>query len=305
MIPDFQTVMRPVLECASKGEARIRDVIDELADSFGLSVEEKEELVPSGRQTRFANRVHWAKTYLKQAGLIQPTKRGHFTITDRGREALGRSDLEINTNFLEQFGDFAEFRTRTRIQGEIGPGPGPGQDQTDNTATPDEVLRATHNRINSALAVELLDRVISAPPGFLEKVILRLLLAMGYGGTSEEAGKALGGSGDDGVDGVIDQDPLGVDQVYVQAKRYALNNTVGPSAIRDFFGAINLKRAQKGIFITTSSFSQSAIQTAKELSTRMVLIDGEQLARLMIRYNIGCRDEDVLHVKRIDEDFFE
>jgi len=150
-----------------------------------------------------------------------------------------------------------------------------------------------------------MDRVRDASPGFFERLIVELLLAMGYGGASEEAGRALGKTGDDGIDGVIDQDPLGVDQVYVQAKRYGEANSVGAGAMRDFFGALSLKKAQKGIFVTTSSFSPSAVQTAKDLGSRIVLIDGAQLARLMIRYNIGCRDEEIVHLKKIDEDFFE
>lgn len=163
--------------------------------------------------------------------------------------------------------------------------------------TPDEALRKAHAAITGTLAADLLDRVRKATPAFFEKLIVELLLAMGYGGTSEEAGRALGQSGDDGVDGVIDQDPLGVDQIFVQAKRYAEGNNISAGAIRDFYGAL--------IFVTTSAFSQPAIETARGLGSRIVLIDGLQLSRLMIRYNVGCRDEDVLHLKRVDEDFFE
>lgn len=155
------------------------------------------------------------------------------------------------------------------------------------------------------LAVDLLDRVRDATPEFFEDLIVELLLSMGYGGASGDAGRRIGGSGDGGVDGVIDQDPLGVDQIYVQAKRYKEGNNIAPSAIRDFFGALNLKKAQKGIFFTTSAFSGDAIQTAKDLGMRIVLIDGERLAKLMLKYNIGCRDEEILYLKKIDEEFFE
>lgn len=302
MVPDYQSLMRPVLECAAKGEVRIGDVVDELAETLNLSQEDREELVPSGTQTRFANRVHWAKSYLKQAGLVKATKRGHFVITDRGKQALADERTAINTAYLEQFEEFQEFQTRTKGTGEKHGEPVTSVETDD---TPDEVLRTAHRSINDALSAELLDRIRNATPAFFESLIVKLLLAMGYGGTSEEAGKALGRSGDDGVDGVIDQDPLGVDQVYVQAKRYGDANTIGASAIRDFFGALSLKKAQKGIFVTTSSFSPSAKQTAKDLGMRIVLIDGQQLARLMIRYNIGCRDEEVLYLKKVDEDFFE
>jgi restriction system protein len=301
MIPDYQTLMRPVLESASNGEVRISDVVNQLADRFDLTDEEREELLPSGKQTRFSNRVHWAKSYLKQAGLVKETKRAHFEITDRGKDALN-DNSQINASYLEKYPDFQEFRARTKedVAEEL-----PASSGSEDTATPDEILRAAHKKINAALSAELLDRVREASPAFFETLIVDLLLAMGYGGSTDEAGRALGKSGDDGVDGVIDQDPLGVDQIYVQAKRYAEDNSIGAGAIRDFFGALSLKKAHKGIFVTTSSFSPSAIQTARDLSSRIVLIDGVQLARLLIRYNIGCRDEEVIRLKKIDEDFFE
>jgi restriction system protein len=172
-------------------------------------------------------------------------------------------------------------------------------------ATPDETLRLAHRQINLALGADLLERVRAASPKFFEDVIVSLLLAMGYGGSEQDAARALGRTGDNGVDGVVDQDPLGVDQIYVQAKRYALGNTISASEIRDFFGALNLKKAQKGIFFTTSTFSPSAVQTARDLSTRIVLIDGEQLSNLMIKYGVGCRTEEVLYLKKIDDEFFE
>ena len=302
MIPDYQSLMRPVLECAKDGEVRISDVVDRLANRFELSEQEREELLPSGKQTRFANRVHWAKGYLKQAGFVTQVKWAHFITTDRGRATLADTRATINTAYLEQFEDFKEFQARTRDVDEPN---NTAVIEASSTSTPDEVLREAHTRVNAALSVELLDRVLSASAVFFESLIVELLLAMGYGGTSENAGRALGKSGDDGVDGVIDQDPLGVDQIYVQAKRYAQGNMVGPGAIRDFFGSLNLKKAQKGIFFTTSSFTPSAIQTAKDLGTRIVLIDEGHLAKLMIQYNIGCRDEEILHLKKIDENFFE
>ena len=301
MIPDYQTLMRPVLKCAANGEVRIGDVVDKLADQFELTDEDRGELLPSGKQSRFANRVHWAKSYLKQAGLVKVTRRAHFIITDRGKEALN-DDVVINASFLEKYPEFQEFRTRTR---EDASEELPRSAEVNDTATPDEILRAAHKKINAALSAELLDRVREASPAFFEYLIVELLLAMGYGGSSEDAGRGLGKSGDDGVDGVIDQDPLGVDQIYVQAKRYGESNGIGAGAIRDFFGALSLKKAHKGIFVTTSSFSQSAIQTARDLGSRIVLIDGVQLARLLIRYNIGCRDEEVIHLKKIDEDYFD
>ncbi len=276
MIPDYQSLMRPVLECAANGEVQISDVIDLLADKFHLTDADRDELLPSGKQARFANRVHWAKSYLKQAGLVKATRRGHFVITERGKTAVADRAATIDRNYLEQFPEFQEFQSRTKevAATEI---PRPGGDESH--ATPDEILRAAHKKINEALSAELIDRVRDVSPAFFEKLIIELLLAMGYGGASEEAGRALGKTGDDGIDGVVDQDPLGVDQVYVQAKRYGEGNGVGASAMRDFFGALSLKKAQKGIFVTTSSFSPSAVRTAKDLGSRIVLVDGAHLAR--------------------------
>jgi restriction system protein len=301
MIPDFQTLMRPVLQSASEGEVRISTVVDKLALEFNLTEEEKNEMLPSGRQARFANRVHWAKAYLKQAALVKLTKHAFFEITDRGREVLLTNET-INISFLEKYEEFQKFRSQSKGEESL--------DELKNSSleipnTPDEVLRAAHKKINDTLSSELLDRIRDASPAFFENLIVQLLLSMGYGGTSEDAGRALGKSGDGGIDGVIDQDPLGVDQIYMQAKKYADGNNIGAGAIRDFFGALSLKKAQKGIFVTTSNFSASAVQTAKDLGSRIVLIDGLQLAKLCIRYNIGCRDEEILHIKKIDEDFFE
>jgi restriction system protein len=304
MIPDYQTLMRPVLECASSGEVRISDVVEQLANKFGLTADERTTLLPSGKQTTFANRVNWAKSYLKQAGLVEITGRGQFKITDRGRTSLFDKAATINNSYLEQFEDFQKFRDRGQ-DAETATATPKTPDLPEPSSTPDEALRRAYGAISSAFSADLLERVEKASFGFFERLIVDLLLAMGYGGTSEEAGRALGQSGDDGVDGVIDQDPLGVDQIYVQAKRYREGNNIGAGAIRDFFGALSLKKAQKGIFVTTSAFSPTAVQTARDLGSRIVLIDGVQLTKLMIRYNVGCRDEEVLHLKKIDEDFFE
>ena len=333
VIPDYQTLMHPVLKLAADGEVRMRDAYEAMADAFELTDDERAEMLPSGRQRTIANRVHWAKTYLKQAGLVRPTRRGHFTITDRGRAALADGGARIDTDYLKRFEEFRDFQTRSSGNGRddtvndrsdllsVAMGNGadrqassPNADTSNNgtagavvqsSATPNEILRRAFETINESLAEELIERVFEAEPAFFEQLIVTLLIAMGYGGSSEEAGRALGRSGDDGVDGVIDQDPLGVDQVYVQAKRYAPGNAVGARDIRDFFGALNLKRASKGIFVTTSSFTQSAIDTTRGLGQRIVLIDGHRLAQLMIRYNVGCREEEALRVKKVDEEFFE
>ena len=301
-IPTYQELMYPVLEACRHGEVCISDVINELAEKLDLSEEDKAVMIPSGKQSRFANRTHWAKSYLKQAGLVKFTKRAHFTITERGKEALKHEPGTINNEYLARFDEFKKFKTRRKLSDSFSHTHSLMDEQN---ATPDEALREAHARINETLSNELLERVKEGSPAFFEQLIVDLLLAMGYGGSSEEAGRALGQSGDNGVDGVIDQDPLGVDQIYVQAKRYAANNGISAGAIRDFYGALNLHRAQKGIFVTTSYFTNSAKETAQNLGMRIVLIDGERLSKLMIRYNIGCRDQDILHIKKISEDFFE
>jgi restriction system protein len=309
MIPNYQQFMRPFLKIAktannspeNNNEVKLRDVINELAEVFSLSEEEKNETLPSGKQSILDNRVGWARTYLTKAGLLDVTRRAHFIITERGIKALQDKDVVIDNKYLKQFDEFVAFKDQKNVV-------------TDNVIeivddaddiTPDEALRAAYKKINDALAEDILDRTRKVTPDFFEDLLIDLLLAMGYGGTGDGAAHALGKSGDNGIDGVIDQDPLGVDQIYIQAKRYAQANNIGAGDIRDFFGALNLKKAQKGIFITTSDFTPSAVQTAKDLGMRIVLINGKELAKLMLRYNIGSRDEQVLHLKKIDEEFFE
>ncbi|MDQ2102694.1 restriction endonuclease [Azospirillum isscasi] len=303
-IPDFQTLMLPVLKTAAAGgEVRIGDVVDQLADAFALTDEERARILPSGRQTTIANRVHWAKSYLNKAGLVEMTRRAHFRITPEGRNVLKSPPEKITIRFLEQFPSFKGFR-----DGEAGTAEAAEVvlSVAESPLTPDEVMRQAHLRIEASLAEEILQRVRSGTPAFFEKTVVRLLITMGYGGSVTELDKALvGKSGDDGVDGIIDQDPLGLDRVYVQAKRYADGNSVGAGAIRDFFGSLNLFKATKGLFVTTSAFTASARETADRLGTRIVLIDGIQLAKLMIRHEVGCRIEETLHIKRVDEDFFE
>jgi restriction system protein len=301
-VPDYQSLMLPVLRAAADGEKRIGAVVQSLGEELGLSEAARAALLASGRQTIFANRVHWAKTYLAKAGLVEATRRGHFRLTQRGADVLAASPERIDNRFLSRFEEFRQFSDRSAqpTDDEVVPELADAAEQT-----PDEIMRAAHRRIEAALAEELLDRVRSAPPDFFERLIVNLLLAMGYGGSAADAGRALGRSGDDGVDGVIDQDALGLDRVYIQAKRYAAGNSVGPGAIRDFFGSLDRHKAAKGLFVTTSGFTSSARETADYLSKRIVLIDGEQLTRLMIRHSVGCRIEEVLHVKKVDEDFFE
>ena len=304
-IPPFHELLRPTLELAASGELHIADAVDRIGKDLGLSETDLEELVPSGQQTRFGNRVTWSKTYLKKAGLVHYPRRGYFTITQRGRDFLSEHAGPISQSDLKQFEEFVAFKEVSSTSDDNSGSPSTGGDDTADGSPPDERIIALHAALNDDLAVELIERVQSMPPVFFERLLVTLLIRMGYGGSAEEAGRDLGKSGDGGVDGVIDQDRLGVDQVYIQAKRYADGNSVGSGAIRDFFGALNMKRATKGIFFTTSTFTNGAKETAAALSSRIVLIDGRMLARLMIEANVGCREETTLVIHRIDEDFFE
>jgi restriction system protein len=305
-IPDYQTLMLPVLKIASDGqEHRIGDIISQLADEFRLTEEEKQQLLPSGKQASFANRVGWAKTYLMQAGLLEATKRAHFKITDRGKKALAGHPPRIDNQYLSQFPEFVEFKERGRVLGsEIFANEREKSTLPLQAETPDELLRGTARQIETALKKELLDRILAAPPAFFEGLIVALLLAMGYGGSREEAGKTVGRSGDGGIDGVIDQDALGLDRVYVQAKRYDMKSPVSEPEIRAFSGTLGAAKANKGVFVTTSYFTQLAQTFAERHPFRIILIDGERLAALMIRHNVGVRIDETLYLKKIDEDFF-
>lgn len=302
-IPDFQTLMLPVLQLARLGEIRISDAVEQLAAKYELSDEERAHLLPSGRQTTFANRVHWAKSYLGKAGLIALTRRGYFQITSAGESVLASPPQRIDIRFLRQFPEFQTFRESADAEDGDGSSTGPGEM---SALTPDEAMRNAHMRLEVDLADELIRKVRAGSPAFFERLVVRLLIAMGYGGSVNDLDRALvGGTGDDGIDGIIDQDFLGLDRIYVQVKKYKEGNTVGAGEIRDFYGALDMKKASKGIFVTASTFSPSAAQTANMLGKRIVLIDGVLLAKLMIRHGVGCRDEETYVIKKIDEDFFD
>jgi restriction system protein len=299
-IPDFQTLMLPVLRQAKNGEVRIGTVVELLSTEFALSPEQKAHLLPTGKQSTFANRVHWAKTYLVKAHLVESTKRGHFKATERGIEILKSPPEKITIAFLRKYPEFDWFRT-ARESVDVTT-----TDQiVSSELTPDEDMRRAHSQIERDLAEEMLEKILAGPPAFFEQVVVNLVTAMGYGGSVADAGRALGQSGDGGVDGVINEDTLGLDRIYVQAKRYKDGNVVGPGAIRDFFGALDQFKAGKGLFVTTSTFSSSAVKTTEGLSKRIVLVDGARLAKLMIQYDVGCRVEETMAIKRIDEDFFD
>ncbi|MGK0618896.1 winged helix-turn-helix domain-containing protein [Meiothermus cerbereus] len=295
-IPNYQRFMYPLLEMAADGEAHSMDEAYEvLAEKFNLTEEDRAELLPSGRQSRYENRVGWARTYLTKAGLLESPGRGQFKITPRGLDVLKSGITDIDKNYLYQFPEFVEFRRRDRGNAEsevIG----------DAGKTPDEQLELLYLELEKQLAHELLERIKQCPPAFFERLVIQLLVAMGYGGSVSDAGKAVGRSGDDGIDGIIKQDRLGLSNIYIQAKRW--NNTVPSEVVRTFAGSLALKKASRGVIITTSDFSKGAIETAERLGN-IVLIDGETLAQYMIEYNVGVTVAARYEIKRIDRDFFE
>jgi restriction system protein len=300
-VPVFQDITLPMLRIAGDGAVRsLAEAREQLADHFELTEAEREELLPSGRQTRFANRVAWAKVYLEQGGLLSSPGRGQFTITERGRAVLASPPPQISIRFLEQFPEFAEFRARSHRRDTDTSSSG---NLADDAATPEEMLEAAYQSIRSGLAAELLGRIKAMPPQFFEHLVVNLLLRMGYGAARGGSGEAIGRSGDEGIDGVISEDRLGLDVVYLQAKRW--DGTVGRPEVQKFVGALHGKRARKGVFITTGTFSADAEQYVQTIDPRVVLIDGDQLAELMIDFDVGVAKEREFTLKRVDSDFFE
>lgn len=298
-IPDYQTLMRPLLQaCADGAVHRVRAIIDSLAAEFELSAEERSQLLPSGTDTTFGNRVGWARTYLKKAGMLEQPSRGVVRITERGRNALN-SNVPVNNSYLQRF---AEFNAWQRKDSE------PDKVQTDPTAlsnTPEETLQEAFDELRASLINEVHEALLHTSPAFFERAVIDLLRAMGYGGAVEDAGTLLGGPGDGGVDGAIKEDKLGLDTVYVQAKKWAAERTVGDAEIRNFIGALQLHRARKGVFFTTSDFSKTARASAARSESRVVLIDGRELATLMVEHNVGVNVTSTLQLKKLDSDYFE
>jgi restriction system protein len=306
-IPDYQTLMLPVLELAAQGETSIQACIAALADRLGLTADQRGEVLPSGRQTVFANRVHWAKTYLSQAGLLDITRRGHFKATPRGLEILARHPERVDNEVLVQFPEFLAFRERSRTRSDT-----PQRtldvyslDDLAPSATPEERIEAAHGEITNELRAALLDRVMRGTPHFFEKVVVDLLTSMGYGGSRPDAGRRVGKTADGGIDGVINEDPLGLDIVYLQAKRYAPGNTVGVDKVREFAGSLVERGAAKGVFVTTSKFASAATTYAERIPQRLILIDGDELTRLLVQYGVGVRVERKIEFCKLDLDYFE
>jgi restriction system protein len=312
-IPDYQTLMLPFLRIANDGqEHRFRDAVEQLAAEFKISDEERSIMLPSGTAPLFDNRVGWARTYLKQASLIDSPKRGVFRITSRGAVLLSKNPSRIDNSVLEQFPEYLAFKLRRNEEKSIIP-PRSITNESNlksgtpftapSESTPEELLSQAYLRLRNNLEVELLEQVKSASPAFFERLVIDLLVTMGYGGSHQDAGRAIGRSGDGGIDGIIKEDKLGLDVIYVQAKRW--ENTVGRPDIQKFAGALQGHRATKGVFITTSDFSREAQEYANIISSKIILITGEHLAKLMVDHNVGVSTVRKLELKRIDSDYFE
>jgi restriction system protein len=299
-VPDFQTIMLPLLELAGDGqEHSISEAEDALAVQFNLSQEERRELLPSGGQTFLYNRVGWARTHLKKAGLLVITGRGRFQITDRGKRALSENPERINMKYLKRFPEYVEWHEHPRQGRKRDQGAG---EEEEPTQTPQERLEVSYQELRASLAQELLERIKESPSKFFENLVIDLLVAMGYGGSRKDAAQAVGRSGDEGIDGIIKEDRLGLDVVYVQAKRW--ENPVGRPVVQSFAGSLAGHHARKGIFITTSRFSVDAIEYVKRLEMKIVLIDGEELAGYMMDHGVGVAPEATYVVNRIDLDYF-
>lgn len=300
-VPDFQSLALPLLQVAGDGqEHSLADARNVLAEQFKLTATDIEEKLPSGPQSRFANRVAWAKSYMQQAGLLTTPRRGQFQITDRGSDLLKAPPARIDIKFLERYEEFAEFRSRrsddsgTFSQPTL---PEPGHE------TPEEALESAYATMRASLAAEVLARVKAGTDKFFEQLVVELLLKMGYGGSRADAGEAVGRSGDEGIDGIISEDRLGLDVVYLQAKKW--EGTVGRPEIQKFVGALHGKRAKKGVFITTSGFSAEATAYVERIDPKVVLIDGRRLAEFMVDFEVGVATSRTYHAKRIDSDYFD
>jgi restriction system protein len=298
-IPDFQSIMLPLLNLAADGkEHRYRDAVEKLADGFDLAEDERKALLPSGVDKIFSNRVGWAKTFLTKAALIDSIRRGFFRITNRGRDVLRQKPKRVDMKFLSQFPEYKEFRAIKNRKAKVA-----GKAVEDSEVeTPEERLESAHQNLRASLANELLLQLKASPPALFEKIVVELLVKMGYGGSRKDAGEAIGKSGDEGIDGIIKEDRLGLDIIYIQAKRW--KDAVGRAEIQKFVGALDGKHANKGIFITTAEFHDSAREYVKTISKKIVLIDGEELTQFMIDNGIGVTPVASFEVKKIDLDYF-
>ena len=303
-LPAYSDILLPLLKYASDAqEHHIRDAIQALADEFNLTEDQRTFLMPNATQPVFGYRTHWANTYLKKAGLLESTGRGLFRITQRGLEVLATNPVDIDKDFLMQFEEFRQFATPSKTK--TRPTTAAEQQPNEDELTPKELMRSLNQKIRDELADELLDYVLDVSPAFFERLVVDLLLAMGYGGSLADAGEILGRSGDGGIDGRIQEDKLGLSTIYIQAKRWDRGQSIGRKEIQAFVGSLMGQGAAKGVFITTSHFTAQAEDYANSLSNlKVILIDGQQLAKLMIEHNVGVAVEHSIVIKRVDSDYF-
>lgn len=300
-IPDYETVMLPLMQFVADGKDHtINEATNHLSDLFKLTPEEREQRIPSGQSSYIKNRTGWAKTYLKKAGLLSSPKRGVIQITDRGREVLSQKPERINRALLEQFPEFVEFQERSNATAKT--------ESTEVAAvdkqTPEEAIEHSYTQLRSQLADELLEQIKSCSSDFFERLVVDVIVAMGYGGSHRDAAKATQRSNDGGIDGIIKQDRLGLDTIYIQAKKWDESRPIHRPEIQKFAGALQGVRARKGIFITTSSFSDGAREYVATIDSKIVLIDGTELAQLMIDHGIGVTPHQTYEIKRLDSDYF-
>ncbi len=310
-IPTYDELMLPVLKLCAEKVWIMRDLVAQVSNDLCLTQSERDQTIPSGTTSIITSRVHWAKTYLKQAGLLEQPKRAHVQISAQGRKVLASNPARIDNRLLQGFDEFRAFLSRTKSDNAaaspVAAMPNMAQVVVAETSsTPDEQIASASLALDEALRDALLARILEGTPAFFEKLIVDLLLSMGYGGSRTNAGEQLGGTGDGGVDGVIREDQLGLDRIYLQAKRYQAGNTISSEAVHAFMGALLSKGAQKGVFITTSTFSKSAQQVANQPGhLRLVLINGDELTKLMVRFGVGVRIARTVEIKRLDLDYFE
>lgn len=295
-IPTYDACMLPLLRFYADGQEHSkREAVSFLADHFSLTADERQQLKPDGRQALFDNRVGWAQTYLRKSGLIENTKWGFSRITTRGKTTLSENPAKLDKTQLSKFPEFREFTSRPTVD---NPAPSLQSDRE----TPEEVLESAFLTIREALVAELLQQVHACSPSFFENLVVEVLVKMGYGGNRQDAGRAIGGQNDGGIDGIIKEDKLGLDTIYIQAKRW--ESTVGRPEIQKFVGALTGQRARKGVFITTSDFTREAEDYVSRIDTKVVLIDGKTLAHLMIEHDVGVSVTNSYKVKKIDSDYF-
>lgn len=303
-VPEYQSLMRPLLHALSRCSepVNVRELVPEIATELKLTDADRAERTPNGTDNLLYYRTRWARTYLSKAGLVASVKRGATVITDRGREALQQCPQQIDIDYMKQYPEFAAWLGGSSSGQPKLAAPGPKRAPAE---TPLERISSAQRELDAALRSEVLDRVREMTPGDFENLIVRLLLAMGYGQGAEEMAKAIGGTGDGGMDGVIHQDPLGLERVYIQAKRWKEGNNVRSPEIRDFVGALNIHRANKGVFVTASQFTPDAQAAARGSTVQVVMIDGDRLAELMLRYKVGVLVRDMIEIKELDEGFFD